>query len=232
MLLTGLEAPTTSIVERLDGIFAHVTAIAAGTVRVEGKLDQQRNESAEYMRILLKALSAEKREGPGLFTIVPLGGGPVRDKYEMTLWCEHPGHEHPCENGEYTFQRPKAWLAQAAPYLSIVGKSLRVVVTLAGLPGAGQLIEEATSKQLGAMEKLTKELVPDRVPGGDLADERGGLTRAQGEAFRQFQSLLFELDKDRKWAGMRCFPTPAGDYLWICPEHHREYDPGLPVLPQ
>ena len=81
------------------------------------------------------------------------------------------------------------------------------------------------------MEKLTKELVPDRVSGGDLADDGSGLTRAQGEAFRQFQSLLFELDQNRKWAGMRRFLTPAGDYLWICPDHHREYDPGLPVLP-
>ncbi len=231
VLLTGLEAPTTSVVERLDEIYAHVTAITSRTRRVEGKLDEHRNESAEQMRILLKVLGAEKRESPGLFTIVPLGGGPLRNKYELTLWCEHPGHEHPCDNGEFTFKRPKKWVIQAAPYLSIVGKSLRVVVALAGLPGAGQLIAEATSKQLGAMEKLTKELVPDRVPGGDKADEGSGLTRAQGEAFRQFQSLLFELDKDRKWAGMRRFLTPAGDYLWICPEHHREYDPGLPILP-
>ena len=230
-LLTGLEAPTTPVDERLDRIFEHVTAIASGTGRHEEKLDEHRNESAEQMRVLRKALGAEKRESPSLFTIVPLGGGPLRNKYEMTLWCEHPGDEHPCENGEYTFKRPKAWLAQAAPYLSIVGKSLRVVVALAGLPGAGQLIDEATSKQLGAMEKLTKELVPDRVPGGEAAEDGSGLTRAQGEAFRQFQSLPFELDKSRKWAGMRRFLTPAGDYLWICPKHHREYDPGLPVLP-
>ena len=228
VLLTGLEAPTTSVVERLDEIYA---AITSGTRRVVGKLDQHRNESAEQMRILLKVLGAEKRENPGLFTIVPLGGDPARDKYEMTLWCEHPGEEHPCENGEYTFHRPKEWLSEAAPYLSIVGKSLRVVTALAGLSGAGQIIE-ATSKQLEAMEKLTKELIPDRVTGGDLADDGSGLTRVKGEAFRQFQSLLLELDKDRKWAGMRRFLTPAGDYLWICPEHHREYDPGLPVLPQ
>ena len=232
VLLTGLEAPTTSVVERLDEIYAHVTAITSRTRRVEWKLDKHRNESAEQMRILLKVLGAERRESPGLFTIVPLGGGPLRNKYELTLWCEHPGHEHPCENGEFTFKRPKKWVVQAAPYLSIVGKSLRVVVALAGLPGAGQLIGEATSKQLGAMEKLTKELIPDRVPGGDVAEDGSGLTRAQGEAFRQFQSLLFELDKDRKWGSMRRFLTPAGDYLWICPEHHREYDPGLPVLPQ
>ena len=231
LLLTGLEVPTTSVVERLDEIYAHVTAITSRTRRVEGKLDEHRNESGEQMRILLKVLGAEKRESPGLFTIVPLGGGPFRDKYQMTLWCEHPGEEHPCENGEYTFKRHKKWVADAAPYLSIVGKSLRVVVALAGLPGAGQLIDEATSKQVGAMEKLTKELVPDHAHGGDVAEDGSGLTRAQGEAFRQFQSLLFELDKDRKWAGMRRFLTPAGDYLWICPEHHREYDPGLPVLP-
>ena len=223
-LLTGFG--TVSVDEsKLDQILTYAKTAAVGTQQIQA-------QSAQLMRFLLKALTDEAKECPRLFTIVPLGGGPARNKYEMTLWCEHPGHEHPCDNGEFTFKRPKAWLVQAAPYLSIVGKSLRVVVALAGLPGAGQLIEEATSKQLGAMEKLTKELVPDRVPGGEAAEDGSGLTRAQGEAFRQFQSLLFELDKNRKWAGMRRFLTPAGDYLWICPQHHREYDPGLPILPK
>ena len=232
VLLTGLETPAPSVVERrLDELNARVREISSGGKGVRENLFQWLSESAELMRILLKAFSAEKRESPALFTIVPLGGGPFRDEHELTLWCEHPGNEHPCENGEYSFKRPKVWLAQAAPYLSIVGKSLRVVTTLAAPTRAGQIIEEATSKKLGAMEELTKELAPDHVPGADLADGDRGLTRSQGEAFRQFQSLLFELDKDRKWAGMRRFLTPAGDYLWICPEHHREYDPGLPVLP-
>ncbi len=25
--------------------------------------------------------------------------------------------------------------------------------------------------------------------------------------------------------------NPTGDYLWVCPVHYRQYDPGLPVLP-
>ena len=223
-LLTGFGAPAVDET-KLDQILNYAKTAAVGTQQIQA-------QSAQLMRFMLKALSDEKRESPGLFTIVPLGAGTFQDKHELTLWCEHEGNEHPCENGKYEFSRPREWVVQAAPYLSIVGKSLRVVVALAGLPGAGQLIDEATSKQLETMEKLTKELIPDRVPGGDVAEDGSGLTRAQGEAFRQFQSLLFELDKDRKWAGMRRFLTPAGDYLWICPKHHREYDPGLPVLPQ
>jgi len=34
----------------------------------------------------------------------------------------------------------------------------------------------------------------------------------------------------RTWGGLRRVLTPAGDFLWVCPEHYREYDPGLPDL--
>ena len=228
LLLTGLEAPVSPTERRLEEILSYVKTAATAE-----QLEQQRSESATQMRTLLKALSDETRECPRLFTIVPTGGGAFRDRYELTLWCEHPGEEHPCEDGEYTVHQTKEWLADLAPYLSIVAKSLRVVVALAGLPGADQIIEKATSKQLESMEKLTKELVPSaKAMGDELESSISGLTRAQGSAFRQFHSLLLELDPNRKWAGMRRFPTAAGDYLWICPEHHREYDPGLPKLPQ
>ena len=231
-LLTGFEALPVSE-QKLDEILDYAKTAATGTKHIKRQLTRQRIQSAEQMRILLKALAAESRECPRLFTVVPLSGGPFRDKYELTLWCEHPGQEHPCEHGEYTFHQTKEWLADLGPYLSIVAKSLRVVVALAGLPGADQIIEKATSKQLESMEKLTKELVPSaKAMGDELESSISGLTRAQGSAFRQFHSLLLELDPNRKWARMRRFPTAAGDYLWICPEHHREYDPGLPKLPE
>ncbi len=228
LLLTGLEAPVSPTERRLEEILSYVKTAATAE-----QLEQQRSESATQMRTLLKALSDETRECPRLFTIVPTGGGAFREKFELTLWCEHPGEEHPCEDGEYTFHQTKEWLADLGPYLSIVATSLRVVVALAGMPGADQIIEKATSKQLESMEKFTKELAPStKAMGDELGSSISGLTRAQGSAFRQFHSLLLELDPNRKWAGMRGFPTAAGDYLWICPEHHREYDPGLPKLPQ
>jgi hypothetical protein len=45
------------------------------------------------------------------------------------------------------------------------------------------------------------------------------------------RQLLLELDRPRAFGGMRRVVTPSGDVLWVCPEHYREYDPGLPVLP-
>ncbi|MBC8869683.1 MAG: hypothetical protein H8E44_09715 [Planctomycetes bacterium] len=44
-------------------------------------------------------------------------------------------------------------------------------------------------------------------------------------------SLLLELDPAKTWGNLRRVLTPTGDYLWLCPTHYREYDPGLPVLP-
>ena len=37
----------------------------------------------------------------------------------------------------------------------------------------------------------------------------------------------------RIYTGRRSFLTnvrAAGDYLWLCPKHHREFEPGLPEL--
>jgi hypothetical protein len=74
------------------------------------------------------------------------------------------------------------------------------------------------------------------IPGGQsFTDDRSksgaAVTRAQGEALRELYALLVKLDSKRRWGGMRPFLTTAGDYLWICPGHVSEYDPGLPRIP-
>ncbi|MCP5114189.1 MAG: hypothetical protein GY953_25440, partial [bacterium] len=80
--------------------------------------------------------------------------------------------------------------------------------------------------------KLLTELKPPKqAMSGEMERGGGGVTRTQGAAFRELFSLLHGIDKSHRWGGMRRFLTPQGDYLWICPEHHRVYDPGLPVLP-
>jgi hypothetical protein len=57
------------------------------------------------------------------------------------------------------------------------------------------------------------------------------LGRAEGAGLRAFRELLLELDSAREFAGLRRALSPMGEYLWVCPEHYVEYDPGLPTLP-
>ena len=220
-LLTGFAAPGTDVGEQLGEILVHSKAAATNSAEASGRL-----------RAVMKALAAENRDCPRLFTLVPLSGGPVHDTYELTLWCEHPDNEHPCEQGVYPVKQTKEWLADLGPYMSLTAKALKVVAAVAGLSGVGDALGDGV-KKLGEMEKLVTGLKPPRRSmSGDREREAGGLTRAQGAGFRELFSLLHELDPHHRWAGMRRFLTPQGDYLWICPDHHKEYDPGLPILPK
>ena len=51
---------------------------------------------------------------------------------------------------------------------------------------------------------------------------------AVGADLRGVRQLLNELDPYRKYGGLRRMLATSGEYLWICPMHVEEYDPGLP----
>ena len=57
------------------------------------------------------------------------------------------------------------------------------------------------------------------------------LTPAEGQALRALRVVLFQLDKLQAFGGLRRLQAPSGDFLWVCVEHYRDYDPGLPTLP-
>jgi hypothetical protein len=67
-----------------------------------------------------------------------------------------------------------------------------------------------------------------------FAGQEGGsgkLTAAEGQALRALRQLIFACDPVHAFGDMRRVQAPAGDLLWVCPVHYREYDPGLPMLP-
>ncbi len=220
-LLTGFAAGDADVSEKLDEVLVHSKEAATNSA-----------EAAGGLRAVMKALAAENRDCPRLFTLVPLSGGALRDKYELTLWCEHPDNEHPCADGVYEIKQTKEWLTNLGPYLSLTAKALKVVAAVAGLSGVAQAALGDGTKKLAEMETLLTGLKPPaRSMSADMEKKGGGLTQAQGAAFRELFSLLHSLDPRHRWGGMRRFLTPQGDYLWICPTHHKDYDPGLPILP-
>jgi internalin A len=111
-LLVGFDAPDFDLRERLDQLQE-----SADLARTEQR--QYASYAAQMSRTMLRAMTAETRECPRLFTLIPqklakwkpknLG----RDGLRMTLWCEMPDCEHAtCQigsdgPGEYTFTRPQ-----------------------------------------------------------------------------------------------------------------------------
>ena len=192
------------------------------------------DDMGRALRVLHQSQAAENKEHPSLFTLIPSGGGVIHDKWELTLWCQHPGHEHAVEDAIYPVPEPKEWVVRLSPAIKLLGQMLRLAVGAADLSGLSQSVVDLTKKQADGMQKILKELPTDGQRLDDhVRDEGGRLSPAQGAAFRQLRSLLRELDANEGWGGLRRFQTNEGDWLWICPFHSKlqQYDPGYPVLP-
>ena len=214
--------------------------------RIEGaveRLESHAAQNADAVRRILRAASAEASDCPRLFTMVPDSPSAVRRariyqrRYRLTLWCEHPGSWHPWPRASYQLDVPEDWFARTGPYVALVVRTLQIVVPLAGNLAAVALPSDQLARvqvDLQLMSTLVADL-PSK-PGQDLASTAmrqasSDLTPAEGEALRALRIVLFQLDKMQAFGGLLRVQAPSGDFLWVCAEHHRDYDPGLPVLP-
>lgn len=235
-LLTGFPQAAGSIGKRLDRLGQLVERVDQRTERIE----QMAAEAANGIRATLTLLSQEVVDCPRLFVLRPKEKkrwSPARvweSDYALTLCCEHPGHEHLWSKATYEVSQSREWLERTGPYISVVSKTLRVAVPIAGAL-AGTMMDDVTQKDLADEMKLM-DRIAGALPSGIEVDREAvegtdQLTRSQGEGLRALRQLLLELDKARSFGGMRRVVTPSGDILWVCPEHYPKYDPGLPDLP-
>jgi hypothetical protein len=80
------------------------------------------------------------------------------------------------------------------------------------------------------MEKLVAATPEGKSRIDRSMPEVSQLTRAEGAALRTLRTLLLEEDKGRNFGDLRRQRTSDGTFVWVCPEHYPEYDPGLPKL--
>ena len=193
--------------------------------------------------VLMRGMAGEARRGPRLISLLPYDMrtfDPRRigqERYQLNLWCEMPGEQHPtCKigsggPGEYTFMRPKAWLVKAAPYVSFAGKIIKGLIPLAqaaGAVAAGGDMLGRIDLMTGAVDSLLEGDLEIGVESPELKDALG--SSQEGAALRALHALLEELDPQKSWGGLRGAATPTGDYLWLCGDHYKVYEPGLPKL--
>ena len=232
-LLTGFAPVRGSLHAELQAIHERI-----GELGVD--VQAQTSEIAKHVRLILRAVNAEVPDCPRLFTLVPdTSKGAKALKFwdtrsRLTLWCEHADHEHPWSEASYELNQSKEWATRLAPYAAIVVKTLQVIVPVAtaGL-GVGMAEKELTSitDELALMKTVVETLPAPAADGPAYGDDTDGLTKAEGAGLRALRALLAEKDKASVFGGLRRRQTPGGDFVWICPQHIHEYDPGLPVLP-
>ena len=160
-----------------------------------------------------------------------------RHHYRLTLWCAHPGHWHPWDDAAYEIDPPKEWLVQISPYAQLIIRTLQLVVPLAGSIAVASLPAEQIERAAAHLDMM--KTIVDALPGQPARDLAmpapaqlaGQLAPAEGDALRALRVLIFEEDPQRRFGGLRRVQSPSGDFLWVCPIHYIEYDPGLPPVP-
>ena len=240
-LLTGFTTPQLPAQAELGIITSRLANIESGIIRIEGLAA----ETADVMRRVLRVVSMEVTDCPRLFTLTPAGSTLVErarihyDRYNLTLWCEHPDSWHAWDPATYELAIPKDWFVKVIPYARLISRILQFAVPLAGSIAVASLPEgqiERAQARLETMNTLIENL-PTKADSDEdvgtptLRNTAGQLTEAEGAALRAFRAVLFEHDRLRTFGGMRRVQAPAGDLLWVCTDHYSEYDPGLPVVP-
>ena len=238
-LLTGFAAPSAPLTAQLDQMNEQLADLKSSIAGIHG----QAAEIAETVRRVQRVISAEITDCPRLFTLRrdrPGGARRARfyqDHYRLTLWCEHPGYWHPWEPASYELDPPKDWFTEVSPYVSLVFRTLQLIVPLAGsiavagLP-ANQL--DQAQAHLEVMNTLVADLPSDITPetgDGNLKENTGQLTIAEGKALRALRTIVFQHDQSHAFGGMHRVQASYGDVVWVCPNHYPEYDPGLPHVP-
>ncbi|HEY4456148.1 MAG TPA: COR domain-containing protein [Pseudonocardiaceae bacterium] len=231
-LLTGFQLISAPFDERLRQIVRHLEDI---------KANEQRDaaiaaETAAQVRSAIKMLNTEVDDCPRLFIIDQVTTRrrlPWNDRFQLILCCEQPGHEHPWEPATYRFTRPKTWFREVLPYAIFAGKLLRIAMPIAG-SAVQDLMPPQSSQWLKNQFDIVKSVaqqIPDSIapkPGAERRDRQ--LTPAQGAGLRAYRHLLLELDPARVYGRLHRVMTTSGDLLWVCPDHYRDYEPGLPLL--
>ncbi|HEY1191855.1 MAG TPA: COR domain-containing protein, partial [Gemmata sp.] len=236
-LLSGIGIRQEPILEQMGALF-------------DEKLEPLKQLFQHGQRTLLRALSSTSKNAPRLFSMWPKA---TEDKswwewanptqlgthtYEVWLWCEHCEQPHPVKR--YEVPVPAEWLVKIAPYAKLIATAIKV-----GLPaiggglglyldrlGASKEDKKDLADRIDKMSKLAEKCLTGDL---DLSHKReamsDGLSAPDGAALREFHTLLRDIDKSNNWGDLKATATKEGDYLWLCPEHYKEFNPGLITIP-
>ena len=100
-LLTGFAAPSGSLADELHQVGSRLADLTAGITAVQGQAAQ----IAATVRRVHQIVGTEVTDCPRLFTLDRIRQTGIKramvhqDHYRLTLWCEHPGYEHPLGAG-------------------------------------------------------------------------------------------------------------------------------------
>ena len=194
---------------------------------------------------LMHALLDEAKEGPRLFSFVPVEPGffdrPkwVSAKFRVTLWCEHSRLPLPLLNGEgdrrgvYDLTLPREWLVKAAPALKVITGALGLIAP-AAISAAKLTMDTPDFQRIEKQLELGQKCLDALIKGGektgpwlvrgDAPDlERGDAITARGADLRQLHAWLKEKDPALAFGGLERVVNKRQEFLWVHPKYVTEY---------
>jgi hypothetical protein len=193
---------------------------------------------------LLRMFTDEAKEGPRLFSLVPVyrsGFNPrewMRAKFRLILWCEHSHLPLPMlnegkdrEKGVYEIELTREWFKKAAPFLKIATGTLSLILPVAA-SGIKLAVDEVAYKAIEEQLDFGKNVIDAVIgEGAKIGDwmgasetmrlEHGEAIRAEGATLREFQALIKA--KDPGFGGLVRVMNKRQEFLWVHPQFEKEY---------
>ena len=223
-----LEKVRESLLTRTEMIIGRFDELETGQRRMLGEID------AMFHRMML-ALSDEAKDGPRLFSFLPVDRssfnprGWVRQRFRLTLWCEHARLPLPIINedgdtrGVYEIEIERVWFETVKPYLRLVTRALRLALPVAS---ATYKLDEASHSELVRELNFSEEVLTATVEGAKEIDQlmgvpddthlaHGRAVTAQGASLRRLHALIVE--KDPAFGGLERVLADHRRFVWV---HH------------
>jgi hypothetical protein len=245
----------------IDVLFAEFTKVRSELGSLRPLLEQQHNETLgrfdgvnlDLQRLfsqgestltkLMQVLTDEAKEGPRLFSFVPVERSLFNPKqwtsakFRLTLWCEHSRLPLPAldggksTKGVYEIELTREWFRKAAPILKVLNVSLSLILPVVS-SSAKLALDEAAYKAIENQLDFGKEIIDaslgasekvgDWLDTGDTTDlEHGIAVRAQGATLRELQALLKA--KDPSFGGLVRVMNKRQEFLWVHEQFAGEY---------
>jgi hypothetical protein len=192
---------------------------------------------------LLRILTDEAKEGPRLFSLVPVersGFNPkqwTNEKFRLILWCEHICLPLPLLNGKdsedgvYELELTHKWFKDYAPLLNLMTKALSLALPIAAA-GAKLTIDTALYNSFENQFKFGQEIIDTALSAsdktglwtdtGDSVDLPHGTTiRAENATLRKLHILLKA--KDPGFGGLVRVLNKRNEFLWVHKRFAGEY---------
>jgi Leucine-rich repeat (LRR) protein len=192
---------------------------------------------------LMQALTDEAKEGPRLFSLVPVDRTVFNPKqwtsakFRLTLWCEHSRLPLPNLNGKgskkgvYELELTREWFKKAAPFLKVLTGTLSLVLPIAS-SAVKLALDDTAYKAIEEELDFGKDCINASLEGSEKIGgwlggsdapslEHGEAIRAQGGMLRELQALLKA--KDPGFGGLVRVQNKRQEFLWVHPQFEKEY---------